>query len=1149
MKKAVIKVIGFSLILLCLAATAYADYVVSVLGPKVYQRTTGAPNVFQENFKAQPGPALLEIFNGSSNGANCVTSAQVLLNGQKVLGPDKFKKKVSLLQAPIQLTEANSLSVSLQSAPGSLFSLRITREIPFEQETPGRVKADLAVDSLTLTPDRCQPDAAMTFHAVVVNQGPEATPPCTLVFQVGGSELRRVPVPGLSAQTSQGFSFSWSAPGPGRHLVSARLELGQEIMDPNTGNNFLQATLRVSGELYPVPELEFGQVEFSPWPLEPGQPATVSLNVRNPSFVPLSNVMVSLFLDDVPLGSGPDAGGGILEAIRRLYGAGGDEARIYGVLIPFLGPDMSTRVEFPWQEVTAGQHVLRARLSQVPDLFPPDQRTMTWNVTLPAATKLYQPPQGSNKWVSLGPSTMEHITFGGDDPVLGKDPWSGKLNCLALNPKTIKPFTAYAGGKNYYPGPSGAGLWTSTDSGTSWQPLTDQLFQMGINAVAVDPEQVDTVYCASGEWFEKIPVVAALPGTPKPIKGPIFKSLDGGKNWQLFGHPAEGYSKLVVRYTSSGEVVVYAASNRGLLRYKSGAPLATSDQGAWQNILPYPIGDLVVHPTNPDIVYAVPYAVSKKDGKEYFTPFEPCRTTRGTSLNPDSEPYPSGWNALPLLSSIEPNPSNRIGWRLNLDLYRSNPKKVYVSVQRYSDWLEIHQSPDAGATWKMLLKNNKDIGGASRFLRVHPTIDNYVYYGYVNFWYAWKDFAGAWQTTKIPDIHADVHDMQFHPTSDYFLVAGDGGVYWGVQLYDPLHGLLFPKVIGLNNGLRNAQIYDFDVCQYDTEVMLAGTQDEGNLKYLPGTGDKWKGVVLKDYPVSATQKMDINFGDGMFCLISPDKNIQYCQYIKGIKSTCVSFDQGNNFKERQHAGLNYNGSWEEQSIAVDPLDPLHVLAQGWSVQESLDGCDSWNLAGPPSVINFDGGFRMRHGNIRRVVFHPSNKGEWFAGTDMAGEIWFRSSGGDWSLKNLIFAHDDSDARVASMAFAPPDPSVLYVSFDRVQKDRRLLRLKRNDDGTFTSEYIGSNLPVRHVPSQTPVLIRCLVGDPYLSNVVYVGTDKGVFRGEEIAGEYGSFWTWQPYNDGLPLVDVRKLIPIRNTGELRAGTMGRGLWAVNVATVE
>ena len=69
----------------------------------------------------------------------------------------------------------------------------------------------------------------------------------------------------------------------------------------------------------------------------------------------------------------------------------------------------------------------------------------------------------------------------------------------------------------------------------------------------------------------------------------------------------------------------------------------------------------------------------------------------------------------------------------------------------------------------------------------------------------------------------------------------------------------------------------------------------------------------------------------------------------------------------------------------------------------------------------------------------------------------------------------------------------------------------------------------------------IAGDAYDENVAYVGTDKGVFRGQ--AACTGCLWLWKDYSDGLPLVEIKDLLVDPSSKELRAASWGRGAWGV------
>ena len=101
----------------------------------------------------------------------------------------------------------------------------------------------------------------------------------------------------------------------------------------------------------------------------------------------------------------------------------------------------------------------------------------------------------------------------------------------------------------YYLGAAAGGVWKSTDSGQSWEPDLRQMPVQAIGSLAVAPSDPNQVWAGTGEaWVIR----------DSDIGGDgIYKSTDAGKTWKNVGLPDAGR-----------------------------------------------IGRIIVHPTNPNIVYA-----------------------------------------------------------------------------------------------------------------------------------------------------------------------------------------------------------------------------------------------------------------------------------------------------------------------------------------------------------------------------------------------------------------------------------------------------------------------------------------------------------------------------------------------------------------
>ncbi len=110
------------------------------------------------------------------------------------------------------------------------------------------------------------------------------------------------------------------------------------------------------------------------------------------------------------------------------------------------------------------------------------------------------------------------------------------------------------------------GVHKSTDGGESWQwqregfpPLQRHTFSAPIGALAIDPQQPDTIYAGIGR-----------PRWKKGGVGTIYKTTDGGAHWSIANPNGGGMdrealvSDLVVHPRESRRV--FAATNRGLYR-------------------------------------------------------------------------------------------------------------------------------------------------------------------------------------------------------------------------------------------------------------------------------------------------------------------------------------------------------------------------------------------------------------------------------------------------------------------------------------------------------------------------------------------------------------------------------------------------------
>jgi hypothetical protein len=138
------------------------------------------------------------------------------------------------------------------------------------------------------------------------------------------------------------------------------------------------------------------------------------------------------------------------------------------------------------------------RTLEPPDAKPldPEQRLRDARAEYEARRRLRS--HASEPWTSIGP-----------------DNYGGRVNALAAHPTKIGTLYAAA---------AGGGVWLTEDGGGSWRPLTDDIPNLTVGAMALAPSAPNVLYVGSGEPFGS---------SAGPSGIGVIKSTDGGATWQF----------------------------------------------------------------------------------------------------------------------------------------------------------------------------------------------------------------------------------------------------------------------------------------------------------------------------------------------------------------------------------------------------------------------------------------------------------------------------------------------------------------------------------------------------------------------------------------------------------------------------------------
>ncbi len=363
----------------------------------------------------------------------------------------------------------------------------------------------------------------------------------------------------------------------------------------------------------------------------------------------------------------------------------------------------------------------------------------------------------------------------------------GRINTVVLDPNNAN--IIYAGA------PSG-GLWKSTNAGVNWNPLTDDLPQIGVSGIAIHPSDSNTIYIATGD-----------DDAGDAYSVGVFKSVDGGATWNATGDLGDitGTVKVGGSAPIAGEIIIDPTNSSKIWVATGGGLFVSEDAGtSWQQKLDGDIKDLKLKPGDANTVYAV------TSNRLYIN-------TDGGATDFIASPPTSGM-ATPL----------DVGF-LRIEVTPAAPNNLYVLATETGPeyaFEGIYISNDSGSTFTRTAENS-DIFESSQAwfdlaFSVSNTDPNTMFVGVLNIW---KSSDGGDNFTKINEwnvpsptyTHADIHFMRYY---DGVMFAGtDGGIYKTTN-----DGATFTD---LTVDMSISQFYKVSVSKQTSNKMAGGLQDNG----------------------------------------------------------------------------------------------------------------------------------------------------------------------------------------------------------------------------------------------------------------------------------------------------------------------------------
>lgn len=672
----------------------------------------------------------------------------------------------------------------------------------------------------------------------------------------------------------------------------------------------------------------------------------------------------------------------------------------------------------------------------------------------------------------------------------------------------------------WYVAVGSGGVWKTTNSGITWDPLFDKQSVFSIGDVTIDPNNSNVIWVGTGENNG---------GRHLSFGDGVYKSLDAGKTWTNMGlEMSERISDIIVDPRDSNTVYVSA---QGPLWSKGGERglFKTTDGGkTWNNVLNIDewtgVTSLVMDSRDPDTLYAATWQ-RQRTLPTYVG------TGPGSGIHATND---GGKTWRKLKTGLPTTDMGKIG----LAISTINPDVVYAAIELNQRKGGVFRSEDRGASWE---KMSDEVGGGTgphyyqeifadphRFDRLYIA-SNYSKYS--------DDGGKTWTPVNLKNKHVDDHAMAFHPTNPNFVLIGsDGGIY---ESWDVMKSWRYIENLPLTQFYKIA-VDDSKPFYY----VYGGTQDNSS-QGGPSQTTRAYGIKNNDWflildwdghqPATEPGNPDIIYGQRQ------QGNLARFHRKTGEYVSVMPQAKPGEDAER------YN--WDAP-ILVSSHDPKRIYHASQRVWRSDDRGNSWTTISGDLTRNenrmhmpvmdrtwsVDSGFDLlamsNYNTIANIAESPLDENILYAGTD-DGLIQVTSDGGKtWKKYEIGSIRGIPDtAYVNDIRADLFDKDTVYAALDNHKYGDYAPYLIKSTNRGKSWKSIASNLPNKH-------LVWRLVQDHVNPDLLFVGTEFGLFF------TVNGGKSWAELVGGVPTISFRDVQIQRRDEDLVAGSFGRGIYILD-----
>jgi photosystem II stability/assembly factor-like uncharacterized protein len=691
----------------------------------------------------------------------------------------------------------------------------------------------------------------------------------------------------------------------------------------------------------------------------------------------------------------------------------------------------------------------------------------------------------------------------------------------------------------YYVGAAAGGVWKSVNGGTSWVPISDDQIPVGaIGSLAVAASNPDIVWAGTGDSW---------PIRDADVMGDgIYKSVDAGKTWTHMGLTETARIGRIIIHPANPNIVYAAALGRLTGPQEERGVFRTTDGGkTWTRVLFVDpntgCSGLAMDPNNPQVLFAGMWQAEMHTWAMFSG-----GPSSGVFMSRDGG---TTWKRLEGRGLPKPP----VG-KIDVAVAARNSKRVYALIQT-ADQGSIWRSDDGGESWRVMSWQRALIGRAGFYIRlaISPSNPDEVLVANSSFHIS----ADGGKSFRSMGWGGDNHDIWIDPkNADRILVTNDGGMFMTLD-----HGKTSNRVT-----LPIAQLYHFATDNDVPYRVYTNMQDNGTMRGLSTTPESGPNVP-------AAAPAGGGFGGGRqaaggvwdhglggcesgFTIPDPtDSNI--------VWSSCYGFELTRyDFRTKlarsvspvQHTldsepnKLKYRAHWTPP-IAIDPFDHNTVYFGAQVIFRTTNAGRSWSVISPdlstqdPRYIVSSGGIvgdnlGQFYGEvIFAIAPSPVKKGLIWAGTN-DGKVWLtKNGGGKWIDVTRNIQGVPAWGTISKIDASAVDAATAYIAVDLHLMDNRDPWVFKTADYGATWTNITGDLPHGHPLDY----IRVVTENPNRKGMLFAGSGRALYY------SMNDGQSWKRLKDGLPPAPISWVIVQKQTHDLAVSTYGRGIYIMEDIT--